>query len=80
MTTANAPRRVVLDTDFADGARFLAAWAQASSPLAAPLHYLAVAPRLPEAARIADARLRASWPLNVPGFHRIVLDLSLIHI
>lgn len=74
MTTANEPRRVVLDTDFADGARFLAAWARAASPAGAPLHYLAVAPQLPDAERIADARLRDQWPLNVPGFHRIVLD------
>jgi len=72
--TASAPRRVVLDTDFADGARFLAAWAHAASPAGAPLHYLAIAPALPKAARIADARLRALWPMNVPGFHRIVLD------
>ena len=74
MTTAEAPRRVVLDTDFADGARFLAAWALASSTAGAALHYLAVVAALPEAARIADARLRDQWPLNVPGFHRIVLD------
>ncbi|WP_229210687.1 FAD-dependent 5-carboxymethylaminomethyl-2-thiouridine(34) oxidoreductase MnmC [Duganella sp. CF517] len=66
--------RVVLDTDFADGARFAAAWARAATPGSAPLHYLAVAPDLPEAARITDDRLRARWPLNVPGFHRIVLD------
>ncbi len=68
--TEAGQRRVVLDTDFGDGARFLAAWAGAS----APLHYLALVPELPPAARIADARLRALWPLNVPGFHRVVLD------
>lgn len=65
-------RRVVLDTDFGDGARFLAAWAAAPGDL--PLHYLAVAPELPASGRIADARLRGQWPLNVPGFHRIALD------
>lgn len=69
---AGARRRVVLDTDFGDGARFIAAWA--ATPGREPLHYLAVAPELPAAARIADARLRGQWPLNVPGLHRIVLD------
>ncbi|HEX7984369.1 MAG TPA: FAD-dependent 5-carboxymethylaminomethyl-2-thiouridine(34) oxidoreductase MnmC [Duganella sp.] len=69
--TASARRRVVLDTYFGDGARFSAAWASAAG---APLHYLAVAPALPAASDIADARLRALWPLDVPGFHRIVLD------
>lgn len=74
VTTAHTPRRIVLDTDFADGARFLAAWARASTPGGATLHYLAVTPELQDAARIADVRLRVNWPLNVPGFHRIVLD------
>jgi tRNA 5-methylaminomethyl-2-thiouridine biosynthesis bifunctional protein len=70
--TASARRRVVLDTHFGDGARFLAAWASARA--GAPLHYLGVAPALPAASDLADARLRALWPLDVPGFHRIVLD------
>lgn len=71
MTTPPGAPRVVLDTDFGDGARFAAALAGRAG---AALHYLAVAPRLPAASAIADARLRAQWPLDVPGFHRLVLD------
>jgi tRNA U34 5-methylaminomethyl-2-thiouridine-forming methyltransferase MnmC len=62
-------RRIVLDTDFGSGERFAAERAAC----AGPLHYLAAAPQLPEAASIGDAELRALWPLDVPGFHRIVL-------
>jgi tRNA 5-methylaminomethyl-2-thiouridine biosynthesis bifunctional protein len=77
--SGSASRRVVLDTDFGNGERFLAAWSNADMPQrdpapCAPLYYLAVTPRLPPPSQIADLRLRAQWPLNVPGFHRIVLD------
>ena len=63
-------RYVVLDTAFGDGARFAAARA-AGHP---QLHYLAVTPYVAAAASIADPQLRALWPPNLPGFHRIVLD------
>ncbi|WP_343733303.1 FAD-dependent 5-carboxymethylaminomethyl-2-thiouridine(34) oxidoreductase MnmC [Duganella sp.] len=56
--------RVVLDTDWS-GERFAAARAQGGR-----LHYIAVAPVLPPP---ADG-LRALWPLNVPGFHRVIVD------
>jgi len=62
-------RHVVLDADFGRGERFAAMRARGGR-----LHYLAVVPRLPDAAEIADAALRAAWPLDVPGFHRVVLD------
>lgn len=62
--------RVVLDTEFSEQ-RFAAARACAGS---APLHYIAALPVLPAADAIADAQLRAVWPLNVPGFHRVILD------
>lgn len=58
--------RVVLDTAFSDE-RFAAARAQGGG-----LHYIAIAAALPSAAQIADAGLRAVWPLNVPGFHRVI--------
>ena len=77
----------MLDTDFGRGERFMAAWAEwtghqaaatQADALPAPprssLHYLALAPHVPPAAQIADASLRALWPLDVPGLHRIVLD------
>lgn len=78
-TSGAASRRVVLDTDFGSGERFLAAWANVVPQSddrsgCAPLHYLAVAPQLPTPSQIVDVRLRALWPMNVPGFHRIVLD------
>jgi tRNA 5-methylaminomethyl-2-thiouridine biosynthesis bifunctional protein len=67
-------RHVVLDTAFGDGARFAAARAAGH----ARLHYLAITPRVPAAAQVAaldaDAPLRALWPPDLPGFHRIVLD------
>ncbi|MCU6500617.1 FAD-dependent 5-carboxymethylaminomethyl-2-thiouridine(34) oxidoreductase MnmC [Rugamonas sp. A1-17] len=69
-------RRVVLDTDFGHGERFMAEWR--GLPPQGMLHYLAVTPHVPSADRIvdisADAQLRALWPLDVPGFHRILLD------
>ncbi|MBV7538399.1 FAD-dependent 5-carboxymethylaminomethyl-2-thiouridine(34) oxidoreductase MnmC [Duganella sp. sic0402] len=60
--------RVVLDTAFC-GERFAAARAQGGR-----LHYIAVAPAVPAADTITDAGLRAAWPLNVPGFHRVILN------
>jgi tRNA 5-methylaminomethyl-2-thiouridine biosynthesis bifunctional protein len=63
-------RHVVLDTDFGRGERFMAMWARHHGGL----HYLAVTPRLPAAEEVADTRLRALWPLDVPGFHRLLLD------
>ncbi|WP_295995313.1 FAD-dependent 5-carboxymethylaminomethyl-2-thiouridine(34) oxidoreductase MnmC [Rugamonas sp.] len=73
-------RRVVLDTEFGHGERFLAEWRPL--PQQGMLHYLAVTPQVPSvdamaavlADPLADAQLRALWPLNVPGFHRILLD------
>nr|WP_229261304.1 FAD-dependent 5-carboxymethylaminomethyl-2-thiouridine(34) oxidoreductase MnmC [Duganella alba] len=38
------------------------------------LHYIAIAAALPPAAPVADAQLRALWPLNLPGFHRVILS------
>ncbi|WP_202427552.1 FAD-dependent 5-carboxymethylaminomethyl-2-thiouridine(34) oxidoreductase MnmC [Duganella margarita] len=61
--------RVVLDTEFGSGARFVAARAQGGR-----LHYIAIAAALPPAAAVGDAQLRAAWPLNVPGFHRVILN------
>jgi tRNA 5-methylaminomethyl-2-thiouridine biosynthesis bifunctional protein len=55
----------VLDTGFGVE-RFMAERARGGR-----LHYLAVAPQVPA---VDDPGLRALWPLNVPGFHRIVLD------
>jgi tRNA 5-methylaminomethyl-2-thiouridine biosynthesis bifunctional protein len=63
-------RHVVLDTDFGRGEQFVTIWRQHPGRL----HYLAVTPRLPAAEQIADAQLRALWPLDVPGFHRLLLD------
>ena len=65
-------RRVVLDTDFGHGERFMDAWR--ALPPQGVLHYLALTPQVPPADTIADAQLRALWPLNLPGFHRILLD------
>ncbi|MES2160407.1 MAG: FAD-dependent 5-carboxymethylaminomethyl-2-thiouridine(34) oxidoreductase MnmC [Pseudomonadota bacterium] len=65
-------RRVVLDTAFGHGERFLAEWRVL--PPQGALHYLALAPQVPPLDTVADAQLRAMWPLNVPGFHRILLD------
>lgn len=63
-------RHVVLATDFGDGAHFMRTWAASTGEL----HYLAIAPRPPQAAGIADPQLRALWPLPMPGMHRILLD------
>ncbi|OEZ95922.1 FAD-dependent 5-carboxymethylaminomethyl-2-thiouridine(34) oxidoreductase MnmC [Duganella sp. HH101] len=65
-------RQVVLDTDYGHGERFMDAWR--ALPPQGVLHYLAVTPQVPPAGTVADAQLRALWPLNVPGFHRILLD------
>lgn len=65
-------RRVVLDTEFGHGQRFMAAWR--ALPRQGVLHYLALTPQVPSADTLADAQLRALWPLDVPGFHRILLD------
>lgn len=64
--------RIILDTDFEDGARFMAAW-RALAPDES-LFYLALTAQVPPAEQIGDAQLRALWPLDLPGFHRIVLD------
>jgi tRNA 5-methylaminomethyl-2-thiouridine biosynthesis bifunctional protein len=61
--------RVVLDTEFGSGERFAAARAQGGR-----LHYIALAAALPPAAAVDDAQLRDAWPLNVPGFHRVILN------
>jgi tRNA 5-methylaminomethyl-2-thiouridine biosynthesis bifunctional protein len=58
-------RRVVLDTAFGVE-RFGAERARGGR-----LHYLAVARQVPA---VDDPELRALWPLNVPGFHRVLLD------
>ncbi|RFP13997.1 FAD-dependent oxidoreductase [Duganella sp. BJB488] len=65
-------RRVVLDTDFGHGERFMAEWR--ALPPQGMLHYLAVTPHVPSVDASADEELRALWPLDVPGFHRILLD------
>lgn len=64
---------VVLDTEFGDGARFAQTRAQHLQDNKR-LHYLALTARVADAATIADPQLRALWPLDVPGFHRIILD------
>src|SRR5476649_2346230 len=66
-------RHVILDADFGDGSHFCATWAAWPDDGRA-LHYLAIAPQAPAAARIASAQLRGLWPPLVPGFHRILLD------
>nr|WP_307188168.1 FAD-dependent 5-carboxymethylaminomethyl-2-thiouridine(34) oxidoreductase MnmC [Duganella sp. OV510] len=65
---AQVTMRVVLDTEFSEE-RFAAARAQGGR-----LHYIAAATALPVADTLVDASLRAAWPLNVPGFHRVILD------
>ncbi|WP_377703068.1 FAD-dependent 5-carboxymethylaminomethyl-2-thiouridine(34) oxidoreductase MnmC [Pseudoduganella sp. UC29_71] len=79
------PRHVVLATGFGAGEHFLAtlaAWhhraaAPAASPPACPadaiLHYIALLPGLPAAQAVAP-ELRAGWPVNVPGMHRLEFD------
>lgn len=65
--------RVVLDTAFERGERFAATRAQGGR-----LHYIAISTTLPSSSELADAgtdaQLRALWPLNVPGFHRVILN------
>lgn len=56
--------RVVLDTRFS-GERFAAAHAQGGR-----LHYIAVAAALPP----PPGGMEALWPLNVPGFHRVIVN------
>ncbi len=69
------PRRVVLDTGFGLGERFLAtlaAW-RADPRRAGQLHYIALAAE----AILSDAvpaALRDQWPPAVPGLHRLGLD------
>lgn len=63
-------RHVILATEFGDGAHFMEAW----SACPGELHYIVIAPRLPDASALADPQLRALWPLPLPGVHRIVLD------
>ncbi|MBA5637476.1 FAD-dependent 5-carboxymethylaminomethyl-2-thiouridine(34) oxidoreductase MnmC [Duganella sp. LX20W] len=63
-------RLVVLATDFGDGSHFMRTWAASVGEL----HYLAIAPRPPQASDISDPQLRALWPLPLPGVHRILLD------
>ncbi|MBY0242075.1 MAG: FAD-dependent 5-carboxymethylaminomethyl-2-thiouridine(34) oxidoreductase MnmC [Burkholderiaceae bacterium] len=41
---------------------------------ATALHYIAVLPALPVAAALALDELRAQWPVDVPGFHRLAFD------
>jgi tRNA 5-methylaminomethyl-2-thiouridine biosynthesis bifunctional protein len=65
---AQVNTRVVLDTAFSEE-RFAAARAQGGR-----LHYIAMVADLPPAEALADAGLRAAWPLNVPGFHRVILN------
>jgi tRNA 5-methylaminomethyl-2-thiouridine biosynthesis bifunctional protein len=67
--SAQVTMRVVLDTEFCSGERFAAARAQGGR-----LHYIALAAALPPAAAVDDAQLRDAWPLNVPGFHRVILN------
>jgi len=64
-------RHVIFDAAFGDGERFLATWAGWSG---GELHYLAVTQELPLAESIPSLQLQALWPVNVPGWHRIVLD------
>jgi tRNA 5-methylaminomethyl-2-thiouridine biosynthesis bifunctional protein len=67
---------VVLDTAFGGGEQFLATLARhraaAAAPAGRPLHYLAVAPEVPDVSALAAAvpGLAAQWPVNVPGLHR----------
>ncbi|MRW93816.1 FAD-dependent 5-carboxymethylaminomethyl-2-thiouridine(34) oxidoreductase MnmC [Duganella sp. FT80W] len=56
--------RVVLDTAFC-GERF-----EAARALGGRLHYIAVAPDVPP----APEQLGHVWPLDVPGFHRVILS------
>jgi len=64
-------RRVLLATHFGDGSHFAAACAAR----AGALHYLCLCERVPPAPSGAQhAALRAQWPTDVPGWHRLTLD------
>ncbi|MFJ2989069.1 FAD-dependent 5-carboxymethylaminomethyl-2-thiouridine(34) oxidoreductase MnmC [Collimonas sp. NPDC087041] len=81
-------RFVLLDSEFGDGAHFLAAWqAWRDDPQRPPrLHYLALAPHMATmedvqrtcsrqpAWQALSAELCASWPAALPGFHRLLLE------
>ena len=84
----------VLDTHFDDGQKFLALWQHWSSDPASPriLHVAAMTGNAPAWAQlrgVLDAHcdlaahageLEEQWFGLLPGFHRLVLHLSLIHI
>jgi len=68
----------VLDTDFSDGARFLACWAAWKQDPRRPrvLHYVAVAENTPAGSAPApqDDDLCRQWHGLEPGFHRLELS------
>ena len=68
----------VLDTDFSDGARFLACWAAWKHDPRRPrvLHYVAIAEHAPASLAPApnDDDLRRQWQGLEPGFHRLELS------
>jgi len=68
-------RHVVLDTAFGGGEQFLATLARTTGVVESDLHYLAVAPAVPDVSLLAGAvpGLAAQWPVNVPGLHRLHL-------
>jgi len=85
---ANRASFVVLETGFGTGLNFLATWAawQADPARPAQLHFLSVEKhpfragdllclhaQWPEFSTLSK-ELLASWPVLVPGFHRIALD------
>jgi len=74
---AGRSRFVILDSDFADGARFLAVLAlwRADPHRPARLHYVALT-AVPLAAPPAGAlaELPTPWPAALPGLHRIALE------
>ena len=81
------PRWCVLETDFADGNRFLALWQRWAQDPAAPriLHVVALAGHAPERASLQQAlgehpdlapwagQVLGQWFGFLPGFHRLVL-------
>lgn len=85
---AGRARFVVLETGFGTGLNFLATWAAWREDPARParLHFLSVEKHPFRADDLAalhaqwpqfaalSAELLASWPMAVPGFHRIALD------
>jgi tRNA 5-methylaminomethyl-2-thiouridine biosynthesis bifunctional protein len=63
----------MLATGFGAGEHVMSVWrARAAAGDTAPLHYLALLPALPDARDVVP-ELRDLWPVNVPGFHRLVL-------